>query len=225
MKKLYPKMNSYNTALIIIDVINSCASEKCELKNKGITFSKIRKMVPSLELFIEKYRENVNNNIIFTNTVPWKKEFLADNINELYTDANAVCYSKDNSGFAEDFFRIKPQSKDIVFTKNTNDAFADGKLNKILTKRGIKYLVITGIFGDGCIMATINGAFSCGYNLVILENLIETTDTKMRQEILGNLKKYTWPIMYGRTLTSNRFLNYWKREKTNQGKTSKNHRD
>lgn len=62
-------------------------------------------------------------------------------------------------------------------------------------------------------MATINGAFSSEYSLIILKNLVETTDEKLRQEILSNFKKYTWPTMYGHTLTSDKFLNCWKNEK------------
>lgn len=211
-ENLYKKMNSFNTALIIVDVVNSCASKKCETGN--ITFSKIRKMMPALKSFLKKYRNLVNNNVVFINIAPWQKEFLPDNINELYlSNPDTMYYSSDKSGFAEKFFSIKPLSSDLIFTKNTYDAFADGMLNNILKKKKIKYLIMTGIFGDGCVMATINGAFSSGYNLVVLENLIETTDKKLRQKILSNFKKYTWPFMYGHTLTSNKFLSYWKNTK------------
>lgn len=214
MKKLYKKMNSSNTALVIIDIINSCASKKCEIKKWNIKFSKIRKMVPELKSFVEKYRNLVNNNILFINTTPWQKEFLPDNINELYLlNPDVMYYSSDKSGFAEKFFGIRPLGSDLIFTKNTYDAFADDILNKILKKKKIEYLIVAGVFGDGCVMATINGAFSCGYRLVILENLIETTDVKQRQEILSNFKKYTWPFMYRHILTSDGFLNYWKNEK------------
>lgn len=202
-------MNLSNSALIIIDVVNLCASKKCE--TKSITFSKIRRMIPALKSFTKKYRNIVNNNVIFINITPWQKEFLSNNINELYqSNPNVEYYSNDSSGFAENFFGIEPLNSDLIFTKNTYDAFADGMLNKILKKKKIKYLIVTGIFGDGCVMATINGAFSSEYNLVILKDLIETTDEKLRQEILGNFKKYTWPIMYGHTLTSNKFLKLFK---------------
>lgn len=144
-ENLYKKINSSNTALIIIDMINLCASEECETKN--VTFSKIRKIVPALNSFIKRYRNLVNNNVVFINVTPWQKEFLPDNINELYlSNSDAMYYSNDNPGFAEKFFGIEPLNSDLIFTKSTYDAFADGALNKILKKKKIKYLNSNGNF-------------------------------------------------------------------------------
>lgn len=50
--KPFPKMNPDNVALLIIDVINSCAHDKCEIPQWNIHFTKIRKMVPRLSLAI-----------------------------------------------------------------------------------------------------------------------------------------------------------------------------
>jgi len=218
--KLYSKMNSSNTAFVVIDVINSCVHEKCEIPKWKIAFSKIRKMVPELKEFIEQYRKAVSGLVIFINTPPWKKEFLTDNINELYTDPGARYYSKDNSGFAEKFYLIKPQKKDVVITKNHYDAFVNPELDKVLKKNKIRYLVVTGIFGDGCVLATICGGFSKGYNFVILKDLIETTDVPIRQKLLQGLKDFTWPVMYGKTLSSRDFFNSWKQRRVYNKKSN-----
>ena len=44
--------NSDQTALLVIDIVNSCCHEKCEDPEFGITFNKIRKMVNDE---VEKY--------------------------------------------------------------------------------------------------------------------------------------------------------------------------
>jgi len=199
-------MNQSNTALMIIDVINSCADEKFETPKWGIHFSKIRSMVPSLAKFIKEIRERVSSPIIFVTTTPWTKKNLTENINELYTDPRAEYYSDDISGFAEKFYQIEPEISDLVITKNHYDAFTNKQLNEYLENKKIKYIIAAGIFGDGCVLATICGAFSKGYNFVILDDLIETTDLPERQQILTGLKQYTWPAMYGKTLKSNEFL-------------------
>lgn len=204
--KLYPNMNQSNTTLMIIDVINSCANEKFETPKWGIHFSKIRAMIPSLVTFIKKIREKVNSPIIFVTTAPWTKENLTENINELYTDPRARYYSDDNTGFAEEFYQIGPNINDLVITKNHYDAFTNKQLNEYLEKKEIKYIIAAGIFGDGCVLATICGGFSKGYNFVILDDLIETTDLPERQQIQTGLKQYTWPAMYGKTLKSDEFL-------------------
>lgn len=202
---LYPSMVAHNTALLVIDIVNSCAHAQCEIPKWGISFERIRRMVPRLCDFIENFRR-ANSRIIFANITPWTRDCLPDHINELYSDPAASYYSNDASGFPEDFYRVKPQKADLVFTKNQYDAFADGRLEQMLRADGVKYLVITGVFADGCVAATISGAFSCGFNLVILKDLIETTDVPIRQVLKEALIGYTWPFMYGKTVDSEAFM-------------------
>ncbi len=207
--KLYPKMNKDNTALLIIDVVNGCAHEECEDPETNIYFSKIRKMIPKLGDFIEDYRKIVGDSIIFVNITPWTKGYLPENVQELYTDPNVVYYSDDESGFPEKFYQIKPEKDDLIITKNTYDAFANGNLEKILKDKGVQYLVSTGIFTEGCVLSTICNGFSAGFNFVILKDLIETADSKDRQKTSRLLKERVFPFLYGKTITSEEFLSSW----------------
>ncbi|MFH1392191.1 MAG: isochorismatase family protein [bacterium] len=206
-------MNQSNTALLVIDIINSCAHEKCEIPEWGISFFKIRAMIPKLKDFIADYRKSFGGLVIFANTTPWQKEYLTDNINELYTDPKACYYSKDDSGFAEEFYLVSPEAQDVVITKNHYDVFTNKKLQGLAKEKRIRYFIITGIFGDGCVMASICGGFSQGFNFVILEDLIETTDVKIRQRLLQSLKEFTWPFMYGKTMDSKKFLSQYPKQR------------
>jgi ureidoacrylate peracid hydrolase len=205
--KPYEKMNSSNTALIVIDVVNGCCNEKCE--EGSMTFSRIRQMVPALNLFMKQFKEKTGAPVIFVKIAPWTKEYLPENLQELYTDPKAYFYSDDTSGFPEEFYEIRPNGDDITITKNTYDAFADPNFREILKKKGVRYLVVTGVFTDGCVLATICGGFQAGYNFVILKDLIETTDQPERQELSQRLKNYTFPILYGKTIESKEFLESW----------------
>ncbi|MFA5967435.1 MAG: isochorismatase family cysteine hydrolase [Patescibacteria group bacterium] len=207
--KIYPKMNKSNTALLVIDVVNSCAHEKCESPAINIHFSKIREMIPKLSGFIDSYRKEEGSCVIFANITPWDKEHLPENIQELYTDPNVVYYSDNKSGFPEEFYQVKPEKDDLVITKNTYDAFTGTGLAKTLRNRGIQYLVVTGIFTEGCVLSTICNGFSAGFNFVILKDLIETADSAERQEISRLLKNRVFPFLYGQTITSEEFSNSW----------------
>ncbi len=193
------------TALLVIDIINSCCSEKCEIKQWNISFRKIRKMVPKLEKFIKHYKQ-LGGHVIYTNCVPWDKRHLPKNIIELYKDPNARYYSSDKTDFSEKFFMLKPGKNDHIITKNSYDAFTNPKLEKILKKLKVKYLVVTGVFADGCVHATIQGGFSKGYNFIIVKDLVETTDVKIRQDLQKKLKLYTWPILFGKTIDSKELI-------------------
>ncbi len=202
-------MTSENTILLVIDPVNSCAHERCETPEMKISFSKIRTMLPNLADFISEYRKNIGGPIVFTTITPWNKENLPDNIKRLYEDPKATYYSDDVTGFDEKFHNVLPEKDDFVFVKNTYDAFANNKMVKEFEKRGIKYVVMAGIFTDGCVLATIISGFAKGYNFVILKDLIETTDDPTRQELQRLLIEYTFPVQYGRTMSADEFLESW----------------
>lgn len=199
-------MTRDNTALVVIDPINSCASEACEVPDRGIRFSKIREMLPKLDSFVKAYRRKVGGLVVITTTVPWTTEHLPANIQNLYTDPRATYYSEDTSGFAEQFYALDVEPTDVVIAKNSYDAFTNDVFAKTLKDRGIKYIIMTGIFTDGCVLATVVSGFSQGYNFVILKDLIETTDVAVRQELQINLIEFTFPKMYGKTITSEEYL-------------------
>jgi nicotinamidase-related amidase len=202
-------MNSNNTVLLVIDVINSCAHEKCEIPEWKIYFSKIREMVPKLKKFIEEFKKITGGPVIYGKTKPWNKEYLAENVNELYEDVRFSYYSKDASGFPEEFYLIKPEQEDLVFDKDTNDALTNPDLIKWLEGREIKYLVITGVFTDGCVLATVVGGFSKGYNIIVLRDLCETTDVPIRQLIQEKMFEFTFPYMFARVVNSADLLERW----------------
>lgn len=209
--EIYEGMNKDNTALLVIDPVNSCAHERCETPEWNIRFTKIRTMLPKLAKFVSEYRKRVGGLVVFTTITPWNKENLPENINRLYQDPRAYYYSDDTTGFDEKFHDVIPEKSDLVYMKNTYDAFTIKEMVAGFEKRGIKYIVITGIFTDGCVLATIASGFSKGYNFVILKDMIETTDDLERQKLQELLVGYTFPVMYGKTMTAREFLTAWKK--------------
>ena len=141
-----------------------------------------------------------------TTTVPWQEAYLPENINELYRNNTEACYwSQDTSGNAERFYQI-PANGPLVFTKNSYDAFGNEDMIHALEVMHVRYVIVAGVFGDGCVMASICGGFSKGYHLVIAKDLIETTDDEARQMLQQQLKQRTWPLMYGTTIESQQIL-------------------
>ena len=208
--KLYKNLTKKNTALLVIDPVNACAHEKCETPEWNIHFSKIRKMIPKLDEFVKQYRREFGGLVVITTITPWRKEHLSNNLNELYTDPQAEYYSEDTTGFDEDFYTVKPEANDLVITKNTYDAFTNDDLVKELKIRGIQYIIVTGIFSDGCVLASVVSGFAKGFNFVIVKDLIETTDSQTRQELQRLLIEFTFPKLYGKTIESNELLSEMK---------------
>jgi nicotinamidase-related amidase len=201
----FPNLTLENSVLLVIDVINSCAHPDYEDAERNIHFNKIRQMVPALSAFITSYRR-LGGRVILTTTVPWREPFLAENINDLYRESEEARYwSQDESGRAELFYEI-PTDAATVFAKNSYDAFTNEELVATLERINARYIIVAGVFGDGCVMASICGGFSKGYRFVIAEDLIETTDDEDRQALQRFLKLRTWPLMYGVTAESRQIL-------------------
>jgi len=207
-----PKIKIEETALLVIDVTNAWAHPTCEIRKWGITFNKIRKMVPKLQRFI-KYYESAGGNIIYIKTTPWDKKHLPKNLVEFYKDPD-VCfystevYSEKIKRSSEKFYKLSLKKKDIVLEKNSYDAFVNPDLDKILKKKKIKYLIPTGVLGDGCVHATIQGGFSKGYNYLILKDLVETTDLPIRQRLIKIMREFYWPMLYGKTINAKSFFDF-----------------
>jgi nicotinamidase-related amidase len=207
---IIPNLTPENSALLVIDVINSCAHPEFEDPARDIHYEKIRSMIPAVSNFITSYQQ-LGGRVILTTTVPWQAAYLPENINELYrNDEQARYWSGDVSGRAEAFYGI-PTVGARVITKNSYDAFANEDLLDALNEMRVRYVIVAGIFGDGCVMASICGGFSRGYHLIIAKDLIETTDDAGRQMLQQQLKNFTWPMMYGPTLESQQILSAFSR--------------
>ena len=192
-------------ALIIIDIVNSCCAEQFEDPEYGITFTKIRQMVPKLEKFIDTLRAKQLGEVIFVNLTPWTKEYLPKNIQNLYEDPNVDYYGSDDE-CEQEFYKLKPLASDKIITKNNYDAFTNPELDDFLRANNIETLIITGVFTDGCVLSTICGGFARGYNIVVPRDLVETTDLPIRQRLARDLLDYVIPMQYGKVVNSEKLL-------------------
>ena len=190
------------TALLVIDIVNSCCHEECEDPSIGITYGKIREMVDGRLLgFVDRYRQQVNKNVVIVGLTPWTSDYLPENIVRLYDENPEATYFGEE-GFEEKFYHIVPAEADFVVKKNTYDCFASSELIDYLGQRGITDLVVCGVFTDGCVLSTIASGFSKGYNFIIPRDLVETTDLPIRQNMQKILLDYTFPIQYGKVVDS-----------------------
>jgi nicotinamidase-related amidase len=114
-------------------------------------------------------------------------------------------WARDTDGHAEQFYEI-PTDGVMVFAKNSYDACTNEDFVNALAELRVRYIVVAGVFGDGCVLATICGGFSKGYHLIIAQDLIETTDDEERLAFQQYLKQRMWPLIYGTTVESHYIL-------------------
>ena len=194
-----PSKTIKETPLVVIDVVKGCCDARYERPEWGLHFSKIRKMLPKLNNFVKKHRDN-GGQIIWVKPTPWTKEYLPDNINKLYQEnPDATFYVENNIEEYNQFPEtIEVETDDIVLEKNNYSAFTNPRLSELLVD---SYLV-SGVYADGCVNATIIEGWSKGYFTYILSDLVESMDSEKKQNQRSHLLSYGWPLMYGHVINS-----------------------
>jgi nicotinamidase-related amidase len=117
-----------------------------------------------------------------------RRDEVIANINTLVDDARArqvpviwVQHS-DDENLVENSERwayvpeLQRQDSEALVHKRYGDSFEDTTLESELAERGVGRLVVTGAQTDACVRATIHGAFTRGYDTVLVSDAHTTED-------------------------------------------------
>ncbi len=164
-------------------------------------------MIPRLREFTDEYRR-LGGKIIWVRSTPWREEYLPKNINRLYREnPYATFYTEHDVEESVEFYDgINPRKPDEIFTKNTYSAFADAHLQRLFQKHRWDTYLLSGVFAEACVNATLIDGFTKGLFTIILSDLVETMDDKEQQAHKKHLLTHQWPLMYGHVMTSSKFL-------------------
>ncbi len=192
--------------LVVVDVVKSCCSEKFERPKMDVTFKRIRQMIPQLVKFADYYRK-LGGKIIWIQSTPWREEYLPRNINRLYHEnSEATFYTEHSVEESVEFYgTLSPHEHDEVFTKNTYSAFAAEDLQNLFQIHNWDTFLLSGVFAEACVNATLIDGFTKGYFAIILSDLVETMDDEAQQAHKQQLLNHQWPLMYGHVMTSTEF--------------------
>lgn len=117
----------------------------------------------------------------------FKRESVVNNINILIDQARThnvsviwIQHSDENlKENTEDWklaSELKYVSTDLFIRKNFGDSFEDTPLDSELKRLGVKKVFVAGAQTDGCIRATIHGAFVRGYDTTLIADAHTTED-------------------------------------------------
>jgi nicotinamidase-related amidase len=122
-----------------------------------------------------------------------------------------VQHSDDNLTDGSDGWRYVPELErdecEPLVPKRYGDAFEDTSLESELAQRGVGRLVVTGAQTDACIRATLHGAFTRGYDTVLVADAHTTEDftdygLPPADKVIAHTNMYwTWQSAPGRTAT------------------------
>ena len=198
------KMEEGRPPLVIIDPVKGCCGREYERPEWNLHFSRVRKLIPGLSDFVNRYR-SAGGRVIWVKPTPWTEEHLPGNINRLYREnPQATFYvTKHVEEYSEFQPGVEVEPEDTVIVKNSYSAFANPQLGDAL---GSDTYLVSGFYADGCVNATIVDGWCRGYFTFILSDLVESMDDPVKQEQKRFLLSHGWPLMYGHVVPSGEFL-------------------
>jgi maleamate amidohydrolase len=77
---------------------------------------------------------------------------------------------------------------DLYFPKKRGDALSNPHLPEYLADAGIRHLIITGLFAEGCVAATVRGARKRGLQVTVLRDAVAGGSDARRDAALRKLE-------------------------------------
>jgi len=74
------------------------------------------------------------------------------------------------------------------FPKRKSDAFTNPELPALLSRMGIRTLLLAGVFAGGCVRATARGAIARGYHAVVLADCVASRSDRSTSRALQDMR-------------------------------------
>ena len=82
----------------------------------------------------------------------------------------------------EEFYNLKIPPNALIFQKEAADPFTHTNLKQVLEARQINTVLICGVRTEICVDATARRAFSEGFNVIVISDLVATRDNNSEDE-------------------------------------------
>ena len=152
----------HKPALLIIDVINAFTDQDCPL---GSNLDK--EVVAIQELLIEFRAKGFP--VHFTTTA-YEDGFASAGV--FIKKVPSLAHLKLGSDLIEIDKRIKPESGEVVWTKQYASAFFGTALASTLTAQNVDTLIVTGCTTSGCVRASAVDSCQNGFHTIVVEEAV-----------------------------------------------------
>jgi nicotinamidase-related amidase len=178
-----------NTALLVIDMQRDFLSPEGYFAAMGYSTDAAQAIVPTLQKVVQGLREQ-GFQIIFTRE-GHRPDFADLTPMKRQRSANAGAAIGSMGPLGQFLVRghqgwdlipeMSPQDADILLDKPGNGAFYGTDLEQILTSRGIKHLILSGVTTDVCVHSTLREANDRGYECLLLSDCCAAGDPELHQ--------------------------------------------
>jgi ureidoacrylate peracid hydrolase len=178
-----------NTALIVIDMQVDFCSSSGFAAQRGKKLTQIQNIIGKLDIFARKLLD-LGVLVIYTKFISGVG-ITPGNLSKAVLNKKYVFSCIKGSG-GEDLYKIEVPRGAVLIEKPHYDSFAYTALKQLLSEKGIKNLLVTGLRTELCVDATAKRAASEGYDTFIINDLVATYDDKLKyhEQVLDFFNTY-----------------------------------
>jgi nicotinamidase-related amidase len=173
LRTLQEQLRPAHTALVVVDMQNDFCAEGGYLQRTRAATSKNPIRVDENERIAGRIERLASVARRAGATVAWLRS-----VYDFKYLAPAHIARREGEGccmegtWGADWFRLQPESSDLVVTKHTFSGFHDTDLHQRLQARGVRTLVMTGVATNVCVDSTLRHGFFLGYNIVLAQDCV-----------------------------------------------------
>ncbi len=135
---------------------------------------------PNTALLVVDVQQGVVGGAYQADTVVGNVAVLVEKARRAGVPVVWVQHSDEQLVRGSDAWRIVPEAgrdeAEPLVEKNWGDAFEDTTLERVLSDLGVGRLVVAGAQTDACIRSTLHGAFTRGYDAILVKDAHTTED-------------------------------------------------
>ncbi len=199
MLQLAEKVRPETTALLVIDMQNDfCAEGGYIHKQTGADMSANEPIADQINALVEMARA-AKVPVVWIKA-NYELKYLSDQAIEKWKEKGLEAICCEGGTWGWDFYRVEPQSDELVIEKHTYSAFFGTELDRILRFRGIKTIVPTGVATNVCVESTLRDGYFNGYYVVVPEECVGSYATDLHNATLANVRRIFGEVTSAETL-------------------------
>lgn len=173
------RIHTRTAVLLVIDVQNDFCELGHAFHRSGRDLAPIRSMVHEGLLPFLQLARNAGLRIVFVAAHYPRGKFHADGFTELCIEGTP----------GAEFYALRPSldsGRERVLFKSEYDAFSCRALHQFLQEWRAEQVLVTGLTTPSCIRATVMGAATIGYEVILLSDLVAAAAHRRRdhEEVL-----------------------------------------
>lgn len=166
-------------ALIVVDVQVDFCSPTGSTAKRGRPNTRMQALPDKINTFTKEI-EGLGVLFVYVKSVV-NEERLAPNV-RFSNEMKGIKRPTQESTGGEEFYNLSIPQGSIIISKEMADPFIATNLKQILEDKGISSVLICGVRTEICVDATARKAFSEGYNVIVISDLVATRDNNMDDE-------------------------------------------